>query len=161
MLESEMQFLHKKLYYSLFCFVLCCRNAKSPLLTEKENEELKDVAIKVFKTTLTDFKNRANYVKGDVRFFRDEFKKQNPRKIMRIWAEKEQFNLRRLARFNVPCPRVLYLKKHVLVMTYIGKNRRAAPKLKEAKLSFVDLQLAYEQVVDVCAWFRTSDDLFV
>ena len=72
-------------------------------MTEKENRELKDVAIKVFKTTLTDFKNRANYVKGDVRFFRDEFKKQNPRKIMRIWAEKEQFNLRRLARFNVPC----------------------------------------------------------
>ena len=34
-------------------------------------------------------------MKGDVRFFKDEFKKQNPRKIMKIWAEKEEVNLRR------------------------------------------------------------------
>jgi RIO kinase 3 len=54
-----------------------------------------EVALKVFKTTLSDFKNRADYVKGDVRFFKDEFKKQNPRKIMKIWAQKEEFNLRR------------------------------------------------------------------
>ena len=54
-----------------------------------------EVAIKVFKTTLADFKNRADYVKGDFRYFKDEFKKQNPRKIMKIWAEKESINLRR------------------------------------------------------------------
>ena len=54
-----------------------------------------ECALKVFKTTLAEFKNRCNYVKGDVRFFKDEFKKQNPRKIMRIWAEKEEMNLRR------------------------------------------------------------------
>ena len=54
-----------------------------------------EVALKVFKTTLTDFKNRSEYVKGDVRFFKDEFKKQNTRKIMKIWAQKEEFNLRK------------------------------------------------------------------
>lgn len=54
-----------------------------------------EVAIKVFKTTLAEFKNRCQYAKGDVRFFKDQFKKQNPRKIMQIWAEKESVNLKR------------------------------------------------------------------
>ena len=77
-------------------------------MTAKDGTELgtvpRECAIKVFKTTLTDFKNRAQYVKGDVRFFKDEFKKQNPRKIMKIWAEKEEANLRRsvtLLKFKV------------------------------------------------------------
>ncbi len=54
-----------------------------------------ECAIKVFKTTLADFRNRSIYMKGDTRFFKDEFKKQNPRKIMKLWAEKEEINLRR------------------------------------------------------------------
>ncbi len=60
-----------------------------------EKEVPKECAIKVFKTTLADFRNRSIYVKGDTRFFKDEFKKQNPRKIMKLWAEKEEINLRR------------------------------------------------------------------
>ena len=54
-----------------------------------------ECAVKVFKTTLVDFKNRIQYVKGDVRFFKDDFKKHNPRRIIKIWAEKEDHNLRR------------------------------------------------------------------
>lgn len=65
-------------------------------VSESGNDgDLCECAIKVYKTTLTDFKTRAAYVAGDPRFIRDEFKKQNPRKIIRIWAEKEFVNLRR------------------------------------------------------------------
>ena len=70
-----------------------------------------EVAIKVFKTTLTEFKNRADYVKGDVRYFKDEFKKQNPRKIMKIWAQKEEFNLKRYEKRQgkvYGCVKVIY-----------------------------------------------------
>ena len=107
-----------------------------------------EVALKVFKTTLTDFKNRADYVKGDVRFFKDEFKKQNPRKIMKIWAQKEEFNLKRLAK-HIPVPKVVVLRKHVLVMSFIGKNQVPAPKLKHAQMSLADYELAFDQVKDV------------
>ena len=55
----------------------------------------KEVAIKVFKTTLAEFKNRCQYVQGDMRFFKDQFKKQNPRRIIRVWTEKENVNLKR------------------------------------------------------------------
>ena len=55
-----------------------------------------ECAIKVFKTTLNEFKNRDRYIKDDYRF-KARFGKQNPRKVVRMWAEKEMHNLKRLA----------------------------------------------------------------
>ena len=54
-----------------------------------------ECAVKVFKTTLNEFKTRDRYIKDDHRF-RDRFSKQNPRKVIRLWAEKEMCNLSRL-----------------------------------------------------------------
>ena len=54
-----------------------------------------EVAIKVFKTTLNEFKTRDKYIKDDYRF-KQRFRKQNPRKVIQMWAEKEYHNLRRL-----------------------------------------------------------------
>ena len=48
-----------------------------------------ECAVKVFKTTLNEFKTRDRYMKDDHRF-KDRFSKQNPRKIIRLWAEKEK-----------------------------------------------------------------------
>lgn len=53
-----------------------------------------EVVLKVFKTTLNEFKNRDRYIKDDYRF-KDRFSKLNPRKIIRLWAEKEMHNLGR------------------------------------------------------------------
>lgn len=53
-----------------------------------------------------------------------------------------------MRKFGVPCPSVVVLKKHVLVMSLIGRDN-PAPKLKDAKLSVADLQDAYEQTVEV------------
>ena len=50
--------------------------------------------MKVFKTTLNEFKNRDRYIKDDYRF-KARFGKQNPRKFVRMWAEKEMHNLKR------------------------------------------------------------------
>lgn len=65
-----------------------------------------EVAIKVYKTTLNEFKNRDPYIKNDFRF-RQRFSKQNPRKIIHLWAEKEMHNLYRIRRAGIPCPEVL------------------------------------------------------
>ena len=61
-----------------------------------------EVAIKVFKTTLNEFKNRDKYIKDDYRF-KQRFRKQNPRKVIHMWAEKEMHNLKRSARLCQPC----------------------------------------------------------
>ena len=54
-----------------------------------------------------------------------------------------------MERNGIPCPKSVMLKKHVLVMQFIGKDQVAAPKLKDANLSPADMQIAYEQVVEV------------
>ena len=46
---------------------------------------------------------------------------------------------------------MVILKKHVLVMSFLGQEGRPAPKLKEAaeRMSKADLESAYSQVVDM------------
>lgn len=117
-----------------------------------------EVAIKVYKTTLNEFKNREPYIKDDYRF-KDKFSKANNRKIITLWAEKEMHNLNRLHRAGLPCPEVVCLKKHVLVMTFIGQDGRSAPTLKDAPLSQSQIQKAYSDTVDIMGNMYTKCDL--
>ncbi|XP_062488823.1 serine/threonine-protein kinase RIO3 isoform X2 [Pezoporus occidentalis] len=107
-----------------------------------------ECAIKVFKTTLNEFKNRDKYIKDDYRF-KDRFGRLNPRKIIRMWAEKEMHNLTRMQNAGIPCPKVVLLKKHVLVMSFIGQDQVPAPKLKDVTLSSEDMKKAYHQILNM------------
>lgn len=100
----------------------------------------------MFKTTLSEFKQRDKYIKDDYRF-KDRIGNQTSRRTVRLWAEKEMHNLVRLQKAGVPCPVVVALKKHVLVMSFIGKNHKPAPKLKNALLTEADYIVAYDQVI--------------
>lgn len=108
----------------------------------------RECAIKIFKTTLNEFKQRDRYIKDDYRF-KDRFSKQNNRVIINMWAEKEMHNMMRMQKVGINCPDVVILKKHILVMSFIGKDHLAAPKLKDARLSDAELSVAYEEVVDM------------
>lgn len=121
----------------------------------REEEPMpEECAVKVFKTTLNEFKTRDRYIKDDHRF-KDRFSKQNPRKIIKLWAEKEMCNLSRMKKAGIPCPSVALLKKHILVMSFVGKDQKPAPKLKDAVLSSRQLQQAYEQCVEImCTMYR-------
>jgi RIO kinase 1 len=77
-------------------------------------------AIKVYKTSILVFKDRDRYVTGEYRF-RHGYSRHNPRKMVRLWAEKEYRNLSRLYANGIPCPKPIALKNHVLVMEFIGK----------------------------------------
>ena len=93
-----------------------------------------ECAIKVFKTAILVFKDRDKYVSGEFRF-RHGYCKSNPRKMVKVWAEKEMRNLRRLHEAEIKCPEPLLLRSHVLVMRFIGKKGWPAPRLKDATLS--------------------------
>jgi len=100
---------------------------------EKEGEaeeELVDAAIKVFRTSLNEFKQREMYVRDDFRF-NLRMNRSNPRKFITLWAEKEMHNLFRLQCAGIRSPKVLLYRKHILVMQLIGKKGRPAPKLCE------------------------------
>lgn len=108
----------------------------------------KECAIKIFKTTLNEFKQRDRYIKDDYRF-KDRFSKQNNRVVINMWAEKEMHNIMRMRDAGINCPEVVVLKKHVLVMSFIGDNHNAAPKLKDARLTAAEWSLAYEEIVEM------------
>ncbi|XP_045451554.1 serine/threonine-protein kinase RIO3 [Melitaea cinxia] len=107
----------------------------------------KECAIKVFKTTLNEFKTRDKYIEADYRF-KDRFSKQNPRKVVHMWAEKEMHNLMRLQKIGLNCPEVICLKKHILVMSFIGKDSKRAPKLKDVILKPDKWESVYDEIVD-------------
>lgn len=96
----------------------------------KGNTEL---AIKIYKTSILIFKDRERYIAGEFRF-RHGYCKSNPRKMVALWAEKEVRNLKRLIQAGLKCPNPLILKSNLIVMEFIGKNGKAAPRLKDAKI---------------------------
>ncbi|KAI1290351.1 Serine/threonine-protein kinase RIO3 [Halotydeus destructor] len=119
-----------------------------------------EVAIKLFTTTLSEFKHRDAYIKDDFRF-RHRFSKQNPRKVVHLWAEKEMHNLKRIKKEGIQCPEVVALKNHILVMSFIGSNGKGAPTLKEAinQLSQTQANEAYHATVAIMKDLWTKCDL--
>ncbi|GLD96067.1 hypothetical protein PINS_up004745 [Pythium insidiosum] len=103
-------------------------------------------AIKVYKTSILVFKDREKYVSGEFRF-RNGYCKSNPRKMVKLWAEKEMRNLRRLRDAGLTCPTPILLRSHVLLMDFIGRDGWAAPRLKDAKLSELRYRECYLQCV--------------
>mmetsp|Transcript_23162 Transcript_23162/g.60560 ORF Transcript_23162/g.60560 Transcript_23162/m.60560 type:complete len:640 (-) Transcript_23162:67-1986(-) len=95
---------------------------------------IQEVALKIFKTTLTEFKQRQQFLHGDRRF-ESRVGRQSARKLVKLWAEKESANLVRMARAGVPCPEMVLQHKHVLILGFIGQDGVAAPKLKDAHFS--------------------------
>jgi RIO kinase 1 len=90
-------------------------------------------AIKVYKTSILVFKDRDKYVTGEFRF-RAGYNKSNNRSKVKVWAEKEMRNLKRIHSAGIPCPAPLYLRLHVLAMAFIGdKKGVAAPRLKDVE----------------------------
>ncbi|CEJ62309.1 Putative Serine/threonine-protein kinase RIO1 [Penicillium brasilianum] len=90
-------------------------------------------AIKVYKTSILVFKDRDKYVTGEFRF-RQGYNKSNNRAMVKVWAEKEMRNLRRLYAAGIPCPEPIYLRLHVLVMGFLGSSKGLpAPRLKDVE----------------------------
>ena len=91
-----------------------------------------EFAIKIFKTSILVFKDRERYVSGEFRF-RKGHCKGNPRKKVKLWAEKEVRNLKRILQSGkIRAPMPYFLKNNVIAMEFIGENGVAAPRLKDA-----------------------------
>ncbi|KAK8122597.1 RIO kinase 1 [Apiospora sp. TS-2023a] len=95
-------------------------------------------AIKVYKTAILSFKDRERYITGEHRF-KSGAEKGNSRKMVKLWAEKEFRNLRRIHSAGIKCPEPIQLKLHVLVMELLGDRRGYAyPRLRDAAISSED-----------------------
>ncbi|CUS11831.1 unnamed protein product, partial [Tuber aestivum] len=112
------------------------------------SSRLQHRAVKVYKTAILVFKDRDRYVSGEHRF-RNGYNKGNNRSMVKLWAEKEMRNLKRLYMAGIPCPKPVYLKLHVLVMGFIGdKHGQPAPRLRDAGINDEETwDLLYQELV--------------
>ncbi|KAI8243689.1 Serine/threonine-protein kinase [Colletotrichum sp. SAR 10_99] len=118
-------------------------------------------AIKVYKTAILVFKDRERYITGEHRFQKG-FDKSSNRSMVKLWAEKEFRNLRRIHAAGIPCPEPISLKLHVLAMGFLGDRKGwAYPRLRDAKLVgddvdeqwrglYIQLLGLYRRIYQVC-----------
>ena len=116
----------------------------------------RNYAVKVFKTTLSEFRNRHEYIEGDFRF-QDlgQVSKANAHKIVQVWAEKELKNMTRMFRAGLPVPEPVRLDDNVLVMGFIGEDGWGAPTLAEFDLASCKPARAHAVFVQVAAALRS------
>eukprot|EP00746_Dinoflagellata_sp_MGD_P163750 gnl/MRDRNA2_/MRDRNA2_91957_c0_seq1.p1 gnl/MRDRNA2_/MRDRNA2_91957_c0~~gnl/MRDRNA2_/MRDRNA2_91957_c0_seq1.p1 ORF type:complete len:554 (+),score=140.76 gnl/MRDRNA2_/MRDRNA2_91957_c0_seq1:44-1663(+) len=122
------KFLKRGLFDEIFGCISTGKEANVYYATSTQGER----AVKVYKTSILVFKDRARYVEGEHRFRRGVAPSSNPRKMVTQWAEKEMRNLKRLQAAGLNCPEVIEVRQNVLVMEFLGEDGKAAPKLKDA-----------------------------
>ncbi|KAK0202896.1 RIO1-domain-containing protein [Desarmillaria ectypa] len=114
----------------------------------------RELALKIYKTSILIFKDRDRYVAGEHRFRRG-YARHNPRKMVRVWAEKEMRNLKRLRVAGVRCPEPVEVRENVLVMDFLGEASQASPRLKDAESDgweglYVELMLTIRTIYHQC-----------
>lgn len=110
-------------------------NVYGAVLHPENGSEPVQRAIKVYKTAILVFKDRERYITGEHRF-KAGADKGNNRKMVKLWAEKEFRNLRRIYTSGIACPEPISLKLHVMVMEFLGdKKGWAYPRLRDAPIN--------------------------
>ena len=113
-------------------------------------------AIKVYKTSILVFKDRDKYVTGEYRF-RQGYNKSNNRAMVKVWAEKEMRNLKRIYAAGIPCPEPVYLRLHVLAMGFLGDSKGTpAPRLKDVTFDIPDPEARWRSLyIELVGHMRT------
>ena len=86
------------------------------------------LAVKIYRTSTSTYKNFTKYITGDPRFRNVP---KDRREIIYLWAQKEYKNLSRMLKAGVAVPEPKKQVKNVLVMDYIGSQECPAPMLKD------------------------------
>jgi len=109
-----------------------------PISTGKEGNvfravtpQKKLVAVKIYRINTATFKHISEYIIGDPRF---KSVHKSKRDIIFAWTQKEFKNLQRLQKIGVLAPKPIHYLKNVLVMSYIGSKKEAAPLMKDVIL---------------------------
>ncbi|KAF2858010.1 RIO1-domain-containing protein [Piedraia hortae CBS 480.64] len=98
----------------------------------------KHLAVKVYKTRILTFRSRSAYTPS---------RGGTSLSMIQHWAEREVRHLKRLHAHSVPCPEPILLKSHIIVMSFIGNNGVAAPRLKDVDLTVEEWKGVYFQTL--------------
>ena len=122
------------------------RAGKESVLFWAVDPQGKDVALKVYLTSTSNFKKRAPYIIGDPRF---SHLKKGTRNMVYLWAQKEFKNLKQCMRQDIPVVRPIHVSKNVLAMEFVGNNGKPAPTLHETEVDENDYIQAIQIATDL------------
>ncbi|XP_070164692.1 serine/threonine-protein kinase RIO1 [Polyergus mexicanus] len=126
----------------------CISTGKEANVYYAKSKNQDEIAIKIYRTSILTFKNREKYIRGEYRF--DHVHSlHNPRKMVKIWAEKEFSNLKRLEQGGVRAPQPFLYGGHMLLMEFLGSDGWAAPKLKDAVLTDSKSRMLYRESIEI------------
>ncbi|XP_050464606.1 serine/threonine-protein kinase rio1 isoform X2 [Cataglyphis hispanica] len=126
----------------------CISTGKEANVYYAKSKNQDEIAIKIYRTSILTFKNREKYIRGEYRFDH-VYSLHNPRKMVKIWAEKEFSNLKRLEQGGVRAPQPLLYGGHMLLMEFLGSDGWAAPKLKDAVLTDSKSRMLYRECIEI------------
>jgi RIO kinase 1 len=101
----------------------------------------RDVAVKIYRTSASNFRQMREYLEGDPRF---EGLGSDQKDVVVAWTQKEFSNLRRAREAGARVPEPLGVQRNVLVMELIGEEGDPAPRLQEVQIE--NPQTAFEVV---------------
>jgi RIO kinase 1 len=106
----------------------------------------KDIILKIYLVSTSNFRKRRPYVLGDPRFAQV---KKGTRNLVELWAQKEYGNLIQCYGCGIRCPKPINLAKNVMVMEFIGKDGVPAPSLVESEVDYDDYKSAINIISDL------------
>lgn len=130
--KSTVMTLYKMINSHIISYVNGVVSAgKESLVFWAVGKDGKDIALKIYLTSTTSFKKRAQYIVGDPRF--SKFRKST-RSMVYLWAKKEYRNLLQSYQQSLPVPKPLHVSNNVLAMDFIGSGGVPADKLLDSEV---------------------------
>ena len=100
------------------------------------------IAIKIYRIRTANFNTMSAYIVGDRRF---SHVKKNRKDLIFAWTKKEYANLTRARDADIPVPEPLVWDRNILIMSFLGKDERPYPHLRNAEIG--DPEQVYECII--------------
>ncbi|AKB19371.1 MULTISPECIES: serine protein kinase RIO [unclassified Methanosarcina] len=107
--------------------------------------EGRELAIKIYRMASSTFKAMDAYIMKDPRFTNI---RNNKRDIIFAWTRKEFQNLKRTKSAGVRVPEPLVAEKNILIMEFMGEEKKPYPLLKNTHLENDEAKLVYDKIVE-------------
>lgn len=109
-----------------------------------EDDE-KDIAVKIYRISSSNFNSMENYILGDPRFRNVRHTKRD---IIFAWTKKEQRNLVRAREAGVRVPEPFFSERNILVMEFMGVDGKSYPLLKNSHIGKEAAKKVFKTILD-------------
>lgn len=118
--------------------------------------EGRNLAIKIYRITTSNFQAMQDYMHGDPRFGNI---KGTKRAVISAWTRKEFRNLKRAEEAGVRVPHPIVAKDNILIMELIGEMDNPAPQLRNVDLELDEAKRIFNKLSDYISLLYNKADL--